>query len=194
LIILKKKFEFPSRGFWIVAGKVGEADFFLEKLQESQGMYREFEYMLSAYVSAARSITFALQAVMSHYPDFSEWYKPHQEVLKKNDLAKYFVSLRNHLQKVGSTPLYHSGFMHNGVLEFNQSFIPIDDLKDSPKGDVIALAEQYLIDRSIPSPKISENRAVEYHAFFIRRKKKAQKETTAHARYNNHFTMFKPMC
>jgi hypothetical protein len=46
---------------------------------------------------------------------------------------------------------------------------------------------------TIPSPKISEIRAVEYHAFLIRRKKKAQKETTAHAGYNNHFRMFKPM-
>jgi hypothetical protein len=45
----------------------------------------------------------------------------------------------------------------------------------------------------IPSPKISEMRAVEYHAFFVRSKKKAQKETTAHARYNKRFTMFKPM-
>jgi hypothetical protein len=47
--------------------------------------------------------------------------------------------------------------------------------------------------KSIPSPKISEIRAVEYHAFFIRRKKKAQKETTAHAGYSTHFRLFKPM-
>jgi len=41
--------------------------------------------------------------------------------------------------------------------------------------------------------KIGLKRAVEYHAFLISPKKKAQKETTAHARYNNRFTMFKPM-
>jgi hypothetical protein len=41
--------------------------------------------------------------------------------------------------------------------------------------------------------KISEMRAVEYHAFFVSPKKKAQKETTAHARDNNCFAMFKPM-
>ena len=50
-----------------------------------------------------------------------------------------------------------------------------------------------LLYTAIPSPKISENRAVEYHAFFIPSQKKAQKGPTAHARYNNHFTMFKPM-
>jgi hypothetical protein len=37
-------------------------------------------------------------------------------------------------------------------------------------------------------------RAVEYHAFLVRPRKKAQKETTAHAGYSNHFKLFKPMC
>ena len=41
--------------------------------------------------------------------------------------------------------------------------------------------------------KLGEMRAVEYHAFLIRPKKKAQRETTAHARYNKRFTEFKPM-
>jgi hypothetical protein len=47
-------------------------------------------------------------------------------------------------------------------------------------------------DCSIPSPKISEMRAVDYHAFFISPKKKAQKGPTAHG-YNNCFAVFKPM-
>jgi hypothetical protein len=46
--------------------------------------------------------------------------------------------------------------------------------------------------KAIPSPKISEMRAVDYHAFFISPQTKAQ-ETTAHGRYNNRFTVFKPM-
>ncbi|MDD2829255.1 MAG: hypothetical protein PHW18_06740 [Sulfuricurvum sp.] len=78
-----KKFQFPSKGFYIVAAKVGEADYFLKKLQEVQGNYDEFSYILSAFTSAARSITFSLQAVMSKYPNFDTWYIPHQENLKK---------------------------------------------------------------------------------------------------------------
>lgn len=141
---MNEKFEFPSRGFWIVADKVGEADYFLELLKQSKSEYKEFGYILSAYVSAGRSITFSLQSVMSHYPGFSEWYKKHQEQIKKNDLAKYYVNLRNHLQKVGSTPIYHSGSMHHGSLEFNQCFIPINDLANSPEGEVATLSEEYL--------------------------------------------------
>jgi hypothetical protein len=44
----------------------------------------------------------------------------------------------------------------------------------------------------IPSPKISEMRAVKYDTFFTDQGENV-KETTAHARYNNRFTMFKPM-
>jgi hypothetical protein len=45
----------------------------------------------------------------------------------------------------------------------------------------------------IPSPKISELRAIVYHAFFIRAKEKTWKDTTAHDKYNSCFAMFRPM-
>lgn len=54
----KEKFKFPSRGFHIVSKKVGETDYFLEKLKSTQGYYDELSYILSAFSSAARSITF----------------------------------------------------------------------------------------------------------------------------------------
>jgi hypothetical protein len=158
---VKTKFEFPSRGFWIVSDKIGEADYFLEQLKRSQAMYEEFGYNLSAYVSATRSITFSLQAVMCHYPNFSEWYKPYQEKLRKNDLAKYFANLRNHLQKVGNIPINYSGSMKNGMMEVDQRFIPIEELKDAPKGEVIELAEQYLIDIL----KVIKECYIDYHEY-----------------------------
>ncbi|MCB9986164.1 MAG: hypothetical protein H6865_00800 [Rhodospirillales bacterium] len=68
-----KKFEFPARGFYIVADKVAEADYFLEGLKhKSFHDYNEFGYQFSAFVSAARSITYALQAVMKEYPNFQD--------------------------------------------------------------------------------------------------------------------------
>ncbi len=70
----EQKFEFPNRGFHIVADKFGEADYFLELMREKEEHYKEFGYALSAFASAARSITFSLQAVMSKYPEFSKWY------------------------------------------------------------------------------------------------------------------------
>jgi len=141
-----EKFQFPSRGFYIVAAKVGEADYFLEKLQEAQGHYDEFSYILSAFTSAARSITFSLQAVMSKYPSFSEWYIPHQESLKENGLAKYFVNLRNHMQKVGAVPVDHTGTMRDGKIKHLSYFVDIEGLKDAPPGEVTRLAKEYFLE------------------------------------------------
>jgi len=141
-----EKFEFPSKGFHIVATKVGEADYFLEKLKEVQGNYDEFSYVLSAFTSAARSITFSLQAVMSKYPDFSEWYKPHQEKLKADKLARYFVDLRNYLQKVGEVPVGHTGTMRGGKVKHLSFFMDIDSLKGAPPGEATRLSEEYFLE------------------------------------------------
>ncbi len=142
----EQKFEFPSRGFHIVADKFGEADYFLELMREKEGHHKEFEYALSAFASAARSITFSLQAVMSKYPDFFQWYIPKQELLKKNKLAKFFLDLRNHLQKVGSVPVASSGSILYGNFFSDTEFVPIPEIKEVPAGNVTELAESYLVD------------------------------------------------
>lgn len=138
-----EKFRFPSKGFHIVATKVGEADYFLESLVKVQGSYDEFSYTLSAFTSAARSITFSLQAVMTKYPNFDEWYKSHQENLKNNRLARYFVDLRNYLQKVGEVPVGHTGSMSGGKFKHFSFFVDIDSLKNAPPGEITELAKQY---------------------------------------------------
>jgi hypothetical protein len=141
-----EKYEFPSKGFHIVATKVGEADYFLEKLKEVQGNYDEFSYVLSAFSSASRSITFSLQAVMSKYPDFDTWYEPHREELKSNKLARYFVDLRNYLQKVGEVPVGHTGTMRDGKVKHLSFFMDIESLKGAPPGEVTRLAEEYFLE------------------------------------------------
>lgn len=141
-----EKYRFPSRGFHIVATKVGEADFFLEKLNGSQGHYEEFSYFLSAFTSAARSITFSLQSVMSKYPNFDEWYSTRQDKLRADCLAKYFVNLRNHTQKVGDVPVRHSGTFSEGEIKFVSIFVDTEDLKGAPKGEVTRLAEEYFVE------------------------------------------------
>jgi hypothetical protein len=140
-----EKFKFPSRGFHIVADKVGEADYFLEKLKSVRLNYAEFSYILSAFTSAVRSITFSLQAVMSKYPKFQTWYELEQTELKSNSLAKYFVNLRNHLQKIGHTPVEHSGSLVSGEFEEYSYFIEVEGLEKAPEGEVTRLSEEYFI-------------------------------------------------
>jgi hypothetical protein len=140
-----QKFTFPSRGFHIVAQKVGEADYFLEKLKDDLRFSDEFAYILSAFASAARSITFSLQAVMSGYPGFVEWYSPQQAELRKSKLARYFVDLRNLLQKVGEVPVAHEGWTHNGKFEKFSYFIDSKALGEAPAGDVMKLSKEYFV-------------------------------------------------
>jgi len=137
------KFQFPGRGFHCVADKVAEADYFLGRMKETSADIEEFRFLFSAFVSAARSVTFSLQAVMSEYPNFDSWYQSRQKRLKESRLARFFVDLRNHIQKVGGAPLFHSGSSRNGKLEWATEFIPTPDFDEVPSGDVITLSEAY---------------------------------------------------
>ena len=137
------KFTFPNRGFHSVAEKVAETDYFLQKMKDCAQDIEEFGFLFSAFVSAARSTTFCLQTTMSGYPKFDEWYSPRQLRLKESSLATFFVELRNHIQKVGSPPLFYSGSSRDGVLEWTSEFLPTPDLQNVPAGDVVELSEAY---------------------------------------------------
>lgn len=138
------RFVFPSRGFHIVTSKVAEADFFLDRLTEKDGYLPEFEFYLSAFVSAARSVTFALQAVMSKYPGFREWYPSRQDRLAQSALARFFVTLRNHAQKVGTLPIQHKAFVIGDLFEAGYVFMPDEEIPNTPEGGVVELCHQYM--------------------------------------------------
>jgi hypothetical protein len=142
----KEKFVFPSKGFYLVADKAGEADYFLERMKENQLDIQSFGYLFSAFVSASRSITFVLQSVMSNYPNFDNWYSPHQETLKSNELAKYFVGLRNEALKTGRSPISHYGSYIDGEMKTSQVFIETKYLKGKPEGYLLELCINYLKD------------------------------------------------
>ena len=139
------KFEFPSKGFYLVGKKVAESDYFLTKLNASEFYGDEFNFNLSAFCSAARSITFSLQTVMSKFPNFDEWYLPHQQSLKDNEIARFFVDLRNYIQKVGDAPIGYSGTFLNNEMQHHYYFVDNDKLKNVPPGNIINLANEYFM-------------------------------------------------
>jgi len=143
-----EKFVFPNAGIHIVAQKVGEADYFLEKLKNADPMDKEFNYIFSAFVSATRSITFTLQFVMSKYPGFNEWYKIRQDRLRKSKLAKSFVEFRNHAQKTGIIPIATPNSIFEGIFyEDTQFYVPTNsEIKEVPDGNVVDLSEKCLIE------------------------------------------------
>lgn len=141
----KEKFEFPGRGFYLVSGKVAEADFYIQKMKSCDSFEREFSYYLSAFISAARSVTFTLQYVMSEYPNFSDWYPERQARLKADKLARFFVTLRNESQKRGVLWVQTSGISsEEGWETFRQfSFGPTSEVTEVPSGDVVEICTAY---------------------------------------------------
>lgn len=88
------------KSFGLVEEKVYEADFFLDHIDYCI-IPSECNYYFSAFISACRSITFALQSSMKGIDEFDAWYSVEQNRLRENSLARKFVEMRNVSQKVG---------------------------------------------------------------------------------------------
>jgi len=94
-----------AAGFDCVDNKLKEADFFLEKFVSVSPEILESQFYFSAFVTAARSVTFALQHVMAGVEGFADWYRVRSQRLRDNSLCRYFVFVRNQVQKEGSSPV-----------------------------------------------------------------------------------------
>jgi hypothetical protein len=90
-----------ERPVGLIEWKVAEAEYFLDKMENSGFDNFEFQCNLSAFLSASRSVTFTLQAVMRHIAGFNEWYESARATLVNSVLARFFVDLRNRVTKIG---------------------------------------------------------------------------------------------
>lgn len=101
-----------AQSFGIVEDKLFEAEFFLDRLRVSSRFNYGSRYYFSAFVSAARSVTLALQATMKDVEGFTEWYQEAQLKLKVNALARFFVEIRNDSIHKGLNPLNQISISH----------------------------------------------------------------------------------
>lgn len=128
------------RSFDLVDFKIGEGEYFLKKIRNSKDIF-EVRFLFSAYVSAVRSVTFCLQAVLSDIDGFKNWYSTKQENLKKDSVAKFFLEARNLSQKVGTVPI-SSGSSSNGKTKhYFDSKNP--EFKSLPEEDVYTACQEY---------------------------------------------------
>ncbi len=101
-----------SYSFDIVDQKVNETEFFLKKMVEAGSNWFEFSCYLTAFLSASRSITYALQR-FKFLKGFNSWYEPHQSSLKEDPLAKFFLDIRNDNVHGGPNPVAGASFYHD---------------------------------------------------------------------------------
>lgn len=93
-----------ANSFQVVEEKLQETELFLDLLKSSNPRSFENRCYFSAFVSAARSVTFTLQFSMHGVSGFKDWYSGVQESLRADALAPHFVGIRNEIQKKGSEP------------------------------------------------------------------------------------------
>ncbi|MCG5434852.1 hypothetical protein [Micromonospora foliorum] len=71
---------------------------------------------LHTAITNARSVTFVLQGLLNKLPDAASWYAESQATLKDDPICKWFVELRNKIEKQGSLgqPSRTVDFLHVG--------------------------------------------------------------------------------
>lgn len=101
-----------AHSFGVVEEKLQEAEFFLVALRDARPGSFDSRCYFSAFVSAARSVTFALQFSLKDVRGFDEWYAAAQAQLRADPLGPHFVEIRNDLQKKGLNPLNQVSIDH----------------------------------------------------------------------------------
>jgi len=131
-----------ARSFGLVEYKIQEAEYFLLQLRENSGTFNfgAIQFTTSAFVSAARSVTFAMQGSLKGDPKFELWYTQKQEELRKDTLAKFFHDFRTVTQHLGVN-VVKAGAGTRGVHLF--FFMPCEDLPKVPDQDVLSACESY---------------------------------------------------
>jgi hypothetical protein len=94
-----------GRSFDLVDDKLFEGDFFLDRLAESGHDWFASRCYFSAFVSAARTVTFALQGCISDVEGFGEWYAEKQAAMRANTTARFLGKVRTESQHLGINPL-----------------------------------------------------------------------------------------
>nr|NJM04759.1 hypothetical protein [Desulfobacula sp.] len=126
--------------FDTVDEKIAEVEFFLKKMSEVKFNFFELNCYFSAFLSATRSSTLALQQFKS-IPNFDIWYKPHQEKLKSNKLAKFFLETRNEHIHGGHYPISGGSFSKDEIQFY--FYKQRKNYKFVPEGDVVSLSRDY---------------------------------------------------
>jgi hypothetical protein len=134
----------PTRSFGLVDYKVREAEYFLDEMKRvgRKFDFSAVQFCASAFVSAARSVTFAMQASLTDHPRFADWYKPKQDALKQDALARFFHEFRTITQHLGENVVSGGSSGPHGPKYY---FVPCADLREVPEEDSSTLLQRSLL-------------------------------------------------
>lgn len=81
--------------------KLEEAKFFLDQLRPNYGKEKKFDFFLSAFISATRSVTWVMGAEYGDVPGHKEWFENLKPSEAEERLLKGTNTLRVRTQKLG---------------------------------------------------------------------------------------------
>lgn len=125
--------------------KFEECFFFLKRMEEHERSGKEFQFYVSAFLSASRSVTFVMQKEGRNIAedDFNNWY-----VEKKNEFPSYckeFIDYRNAAEKEGVIPPISGKLIKvaDGKEKLLHFIIPpyVSPSKDTEKVDFVSLSK-----------------------------------------------------
>lgn len=131
-----------KRSFDLIDFKVAESEYFLKRISKSGHDIFGVRFNVSAFISATRTITYALQACLKECDKFLLWYEEKQRSLKKNKIAKFFHDFRNVNQHLGENPITHGHFKNGKNVYW---FKPTNNIIWVPKIDVETSCRIYFI-------------------------------------------------
>ena len=132
-----------ARSISVVEYKVQQAHFFLQRITDAGSDLFAVQCYTDAFASAARSVTFSMQAVIKEIHGFEPWYMRRVELLKEDRIARFFNDYRVASTHIGDTVVRgaSSSRAADGTLTVLYSFIPISDLPSVPHGDVYSICK-----------------------------------------------------
>lgn len=133
-----------SRSFGVVDYKVQEAEYFLLQVLEARHKFdfRGVQFCTSAFVSASRSVTFAMQASLKGVPDFDSWYAARQARLRNDPLSRFFHDFRTVTNHIGVNLVGAASSGESGIRYF---FRPCPELPRVSALDVATACRTYFV-------------------------------------------------
>src|SRR3989442_1555418 len=114
--------------------RANEAHYFLHEMMEHYHECARFRYSLSAFVQAARNITFLLQSDLKSRSGFDAWYEPWQAKMKNNPDLQLLNSERvrvvHQASLVPASSMFFGAF-ENGRYKLGLNGMPMSPMRDS---------------------------------------------------------------
>src|SRR2546429_184321 len=86
--------------------KLQEANYFRNRLKDAGGKKDEFRWNLTAFISAARSVTYIMQKEYRHRKGFWDWYQLKQDEMRADPLLRFIHDKRNEILHFGIVQVY----------------------------------------------------------------------------------------